>query len=227
MVDRILNYPAGVTLLGGGYCDDAILTASLSLAPNLVCADGGANRLVAAGPSPDAIIGDLDSLEDIASWRSILADRLIHVAEQDSTDFAKCLSLVTAPFFIAVGFLGGRQDHTLAALDVLVADPRAIVMVGPEDVCFAAEGTVRLELPVGDRVSIFPMRPVTGRGGEGLEWPIDQLGMAVGQQIGTSNRMAATSAEFSFDQRGSVIFLEPNRLTEALAGRGVLFQPPI
>ena len=109
----------------------------------------------------------------------------------------------------------------------MVADPRAIVMVGPEDVCFAAEGTVRLELPVGDRVSIFPMRPVTGRGGEGLEWPIDQLGMAVGQQIGTSNRMAATSAEFSFDQCGSVIFLEPNRLTEALAGRGVLFQPPI
>jgi thiamine pyrophosphokinase len=50
-----------------------------------------------------------------------------HLPEQDTTDFEKCLYSVAAPLLLGVGFLGGRADHHLAAMNVLVryADRRS------------------------------------------------------------------------------------------------------
>ena len=84
----------------------------------------GANHLLnnAALPAsnveiiPDLIIGDLDSLLQRPVWESMT--NVVRLAEQDTTDFEKCLYSVSAPLFLAFGFTGNRLDHTLAAVHI-------------------------------------------------------------------------------------------------------------
>ena len=183
-------------------------------APVLVAADGGADRALAAGYEPEAVIGDLDSLSDAA--RSRLAARLHHVPEQDSTDFDKALRHVDAPFVLAVGVTGARVDHGLAVLNALVRHRGPpCLLLGSEDVIFHAVNPVRLRLAVGDRVSLFPMARVTGRS-EGLRWPIEGMDFAPDGRIGTSNAASATTVRLSFDGPGMLVMVPRNRLDAAI-----------
>ncbi|MEL7465227.1 MAG: thiamine diphosphokinase [Pseudomonadota bacterium] len=209
-----LAFPEGVVLLGGGPFDPEDLVAALARAPRLVCADGGADAL--GGLTPDAIVGDMDSVVDAARWRAALGDRFVQVAEQDSTDLEKCLRLTAAPLFIGVGFAGGRADHFLAALHALVGDPRPVILISADDVIFAAHRPLRLRLAPGDRVSIFPVAPVRARRGAGLRWPIDGLEMRAGETIGTSNEAASEIVEAEFDGAGAVVILPRARLDNAI-----------
>lgn len=173
-----------VTLLGGGPV--AALELALARAPRLVAADGGADAALAAGIEPEAVIGDFDSLSDVA--RARLADRLHHVAEQDSTDFEKCLRRIAAPLILACGFAGGRMDHLMAVMNVLVRLPACrTVVLGPQDACVLAPPEISLDLAPGTPVSLFPMAPVTAES-DGLTWPVAGLQFAPGGQSGTSNR---------------------------------------
>ncbi|MEM7522828.1 MAG: thiamine pyrophosphokinase [Pseudomonadota bacterium] len=199
-----LRFGYGATLVGGGPQFGALEDA-LAAAPALVCADGGADR-----------IGDLDSLDDPAAWRARIGDGLIRVEEQDSTDFEKCLSRIDAPFFVGVGMLGGRMDHALAALHTVLADPRPIVLVGEDDVVFAAGQSVDVDAAPGERISIFPLRPVTATGGAGLRWPIDGLSFEAGAAIGVSNQANASRVEMRFDRPGAVICAPRARLAAAI-----------
>ena len=193
-----------VTLIGAGPVSDADLSWALERAPTLVAADGGAATALAANLMPLRVIGDMDSLEAEVA-RSIPRDRLTHVAEQDSTDFEKCLSRIDAPLVIGLGFLGGRLDHTLAALACIVRREARCVLVGPEDVAFAAPRHLALDLPAGTRFSLFPFAPVTGRS-EGLEWPIGGIPFSPGGRIGTSNRVTGP-VRVMFDGPGMAILL--------------------
>lgn len=176
-----------ITLVGGGDMGPGDLDLALKRGPILVAADGGADAAMRAGHAPVAVIGDFDSLTPATKAR-IPPDRLFAIGEQDSTDFAKALGSIAAPLVLAVGFLGGRVDHQLAALNTLVrhAD-RPCILIGPGEVIFHTPARLELDLSPGDIVSLFPMRPVRGRS-VGLEWPIDGLELAPDKRIGTSNR---------------------------------------
>lgn len=177
----------GVTVIGGGAVAPLDLAVALSVAPLLVAADGGADRALALGHPPDWVIGDLDSISQPAR-RTIPSERLLEVAEQDSTDFTKCLQRIDAPLVVAVGFAGLRLDHTLAALTAMVQPgmPR-VVMLSSDDVVFVCPPRLTLPLMPGTRVSLYPMGPASGTS-QGLEWPIDGIAFAPGSRVGTSNR---------------------------------------
>ena len=99
-----------VTLLGAGPVYPNDIKEILKIAPGLVAADGGAATALEAGRVPDLVIGDFDSLPH-STGESLPKDRLLHVTEQDSTDFEKCLARITAPLILALGFTGARIDH--------------------------------------------------------------------------------------------------------------------
>lgn len=187
MESAIVHASAPVTLIGSGEIGPGDLSQALTLAPRLVAADGGAAVALAAGHVPEAVIGDFDSLAGTAR-ADIPPDRLHPIREQDSTDFDKALRSIAAPLVLAVGFLGARIDHQLAAFGTLVrrADRPCILIGGQEIVCHVP-GRMALPVQGGDVVSLFPMRQVTGRS-LGLEWPIDGLNLAPDGRIGTSNR---------------------------------------
>ena len=203
-----------MTLLGAGELNPRDLADSLSIAPKLVAADGGADRALALGHRPSAVIGDLDSLSERAR-AELPGDTLIHVPEQESTDFQKTLSRIAAPGVVALGLTGGRSDHELAAWHVLMAQPTPrCVVVAAEDIVFLCPADLRLDLPVGTRVSLFPMAPVTGRS-DGLAWPIDGIGFAPGKRIGTSNETCRGQLHVTMDAPVMLVILPKAHLGAA------------
>lgn len=200
-----------VTLVGGGPVPPEMLVWALRDSGALVAADGGAGTALDMGYRPDAVIGDMDSITEVA--RTALADRLFRVDEQDSTDFEKCLTRIDARMVIALGFLGARLDHTLAALSAAVRLGRRCLFLGPGDCAFAAPREIALDLPVGTRLSLFPLAPVTGRS-RGLHWPIEGIEFAPAGPLGTSNRVVGP-VQLRFDGPGMVIFLPPGERAAA------------
>ncbi|MEM8880243.1 MAG: thiamine diphosphokinase [Pseudomonadota bacterium] len=204
-----------VTLLGSGELYSADLSDAYSRAPVLVAADGGAGRALDAGILPDAVIGDLDSLNPAHKDR-IPQDRIHHIGEQDSTDFDKALRSISAPGVIAIGFTGGRIDHELAVYHTLITRPSPpCVVLGRTDIAFLAPRELSLDLVAGARVSLFPMGRVSGRS-TGLKWPIEGLDFAPDRRIGTSNLAAAARVELSFDAERMLIILPKTFLDAAL-----------
>ncbi len=217
MIEQVL-FQNGVTLAGGGpfYVED--LHKALSLAPHPVAADGGANRMMALDIVPEAVIGDMDSMLGKIPEKT----RIMALTEQETTDFGKCLAHVDAPFFIGVGFLGGRVDHTLAALSVLLTHAaRRVVLLGDEDVAFIAPPNWRITLEPEARVSFFPLVPCLGVSSDGLRWPIDGLAMTAAGQIGTSNEAVAARVSATFDRAGAVTILPKQYLEAVLASLGI------
>ena len=205
----------GVTLVGAGAPKGADIHLLQTLAPTLVAADGGANTCAAHGLTPDTVIGDFDSLDP--KLRGALPDTtFLHVAEQESTDFEKCLTRIEAPFVLATGFTAGRLDHTLATCTALVTHPgRPVIVLGTDDILFAAPDELTLNVAAETRVSLFPMAELTARS-TGLMWPLDGLTLAPNGQIGTSNK-AIGPITLSFDRPGCLIILPRAALETALA----------
>ncbi|AMY69980.1 thiamine diphosphokinase [Frigidibacter mobilis] len=217
MTAPLVQSNTGVTLLGGGDFAHDDLDMALGLAPLLVAADGGADGALAAGRMPGAVIGDFDSISP-AARTAIPEDRQHRVPEQDTTDFGKCLRLVSAPFLIGLGFAGLRLDHTLSVMTALAAHPhQRCVILGPEDVVFLCPPRLSLPLEPGLRLSLFPMGPARGRS-TGLRWPIEGLDFAPAGRIGTSNE---TTGPVELQIEGPMLLLLP-RASLSLALRALV-----
>ena len=214
-MDKIVHIAQGVTILGGGTVLRPALEIARAHAPFVVAADGGAATALRLGVRPEVVIGDMDSLDD-ASRRTLKA-RLYPIAEQDSTDFEKCLSRIDAPFLIALGMTGSRADHSMAALNVLARHPgRRLFLISGEDAIFLAPQELELALPVGTRLSLFPLAPVTGKS-EGLHWPIAGLSFSPLGRIGTSNRTSAPRVRLQFDAPHMLVILPWREIGAVLA----------
>lgn len=219
MKSAIVDVACGVTLIAGGPVARRDLSAALRLAPVLVAADGGADRALALGAEPVAVIGDMDSIS--AAGRARLgAARIFPIPEQESTDLDKALRSIKAGFVLTLGCLGGRVDHELAALRTLACGGGPpCVLIGRQDVVVAAPSALQLQMRAGDRFSLFPMAPVTGRS-TGLRWPIAGISFAPGGRIGTSNEASGPVA-LEFDAPGMLVIVPRARLAVVLAGLGL------
>ena len=212
----IVHSAQPVTLIGGGALGPGDPARTLALAPVPVAADGGAEALLAAGVMPEAVIGDMDSLSAEAR-AAIPPDRLHAVTEQETTDFDKCLRLIDAPAILGLGFLEGRLDHALAALAGLMrARDRPCLLIGQEDLAFHCPPDLRMTLPEGMRVSLYPLAPVAVSA-TGLVWPLDRLALAPGGQLGTSNAALGGDVTISPAAPGLIVIL-PREARDAALG---------
>ncbi len=206
-----------LTLLGGGPVREGVLAEALTLAPELVAADGGADHPLPAGAVLRAVIGDLDSVRDPAALRSRGVP--VHgIADQNSTDLEKCLSAVRAPLILGLGFTGARTDHHLAAMNALVRHRGApLVLLDAFDLCFHARGKVALDLETGCRVSLFPMAPVRVRAAQGLRWSPEGLAFQPDGRIGTSNEALGGPMSLEADGPGLLVILPQSALRQVVA----------
>ena len=214
MSDVIIRSSGFVTLLGGGDPRAEDIEDAFTRAPCLVAADGAARIALSHGLSPAAVIGDLDSLD--AETRSAIDPARIHnIPEQQSTDFEKCLARISSPLVLATGFTSRRIDHALAVYSVLsrFADSPCL-LIGTHDLVFAAQTKVRLNLPIGSRLSLFPLRNNRGRS-TGLEWPIDAVRFDPIGEIGTSN-IVTGPVHLEFDHPGMLVILPKFAINAAI-----------
>jgi thiamine pyrophosphokinase len=216
MTDRTVEFQEPVTFLGGGRADSGLLRTILKRAPRLIAVDGGANMAVSEGLSPDLVIGDFDSVTE-ETLAAIPLDRQMRIAEQETTDFEKCLLRVRAPLILGLGFTGARVDHSLSVMSAMVRHTgKPCIILDETDLIFAAPPRLALDLAAGTRLSLFPMATIEGRS-SGLRWPIDGLTLAPDGRIGTSNE-ATGPVDLAFARTGMLIVLPAGQLTQAITG---------
>ncbi len=213
---QIVHNAAMMTLLGGGSVDKSDLRLAMDIAPVLVAADGGANIAFDWDIKPDAILGDLDSVEVLSA--TALDVPMVFVDDQNSTDFEKCLINTLAKVVLGVGFLGGRIDHQLAAFNALsMVRDRCVVLIGEQDVVFRAPKMLSLRLCGGDRVSLFPMSPCDARS-TGLTWALDGLAFQPNGQIGCSNAAVGGDMNVQILSGDMLMILPKHLLKDAING---------
>ncbi|SFS14855.1 thiamine diphosphokinase [Yoonia litorea] len=183
----IVSNDRPICLVGGARISKAAFSAVSAYAKSFVAVDSGADFLLSKGILPERVIGDLDSISDEA--RVAFSEQIFQVAEQSSTDFEKALSRVDAPYVFALGFTGGRLDHTLAVLDVMLRlSERPVILVDQDDASFLARaGTVAIDLPQKTRISVMPVAPVDAVTLSGVQWPFESRAMAMGGFSSPSN----------------------------------------
>ena len=164
----------------------------------LVCADGGARHVVALDLTPQVIIGDMDSLApEILQRCEEKGSRIIrHAQAKRETDTQLALEYAcrSCPDEIRIyGALGGRIDHALANISLLLpAARRGVTTKLVDEWCevFVVTQTMNMEGIAGQTVSIFPLSAlVRGIDLEGFEYPLSGETMEIGLPYGISNRV--------------------------------------
>jgi len=205
--DKTLVFDQPVILVGGGAVNQAAFEEIMQFGYPVIAADGGANFLRQANICPDAIIGDMDSISDKEHW--VGKTQFLEIAEQDTTDFEKCLYVTNAPLYYGFGLLGGRFDHSLAAIHVLTkyAGTKEVLIVDNIDIVITATGAVTFDLDPGERISIYPLTKVRFEGSTGLKFPLKGLTFKQGTMIGTSNEALGGIVEIKADSSGSYLVI--------------------
>ena len=209
--DRKLNFQRAVTLLGGAGFSEDELEKSLTLAPELVAADGGANFLKHGKHIPAYIVGDFDSVKDIKKWAS-KGTKIFKIAEQYSTDFEKCIRIIKAPKFICLGFANERLDHFLAVCSALIKSNKPIFILGNRDLIFHLPTKFNFELPIHSRVSLYPLKEISSMSSKGLKYPLGGIKFSPADRIGTSNLSVCNEIEISYEGGGMLAILSKEHL---------------
>ena len=200
MITPIVSASEPILLVGGGDVDNAALRSALSRYRVTVAADSGADAVLAAGGVPHAVIGDMDSVSE-AAQAHLPGDIMHRVAEQDSTDFEKCLARIEAPLVVAMGFLGHRVDHQLAVFTGLARRKRQrCLLLGAQDAVTLCPPEIALDVAAGTRVSLWPLAEVRGRS-EGLHWPIEGVGRAMKRRGGAIRYQNWRAGRAQFEAR--------------------------
>ena len=172
----------------------------------VIGADGGGERLLAAGIEPDVVVGDLDSLSAVAQKQ--FSDRLVRDSAPDSSDLEKAVAWARtegANDIVVIGWSGGRLDHTLAALalafeGVQLHDDRFLVT--------AVAGSAEITAQPGTLFSLMALPEAVVSVG-GARWNLEQEPLTMGAR-GMHNEVAAGGRVQVECHTGKLLLLEGN-----------------
>lgn len=182
----------------------------------VVAVDAGAEAARAAGVVPDLVVGDMDSVSPatLEALREAGARVERHPAAKRDTDAALGLRhLAGHEEILFLGPGGGRADHALANLHLLVAaSERARARAVDEDAntwVATPERPVDLALREGATVSVLPFDPVCeGVTYESLRYPLVEATMRAGDPYGVSN-VAGPAPQRVRVRQGRLLVIEP------------------
>jgi thiamine pyrophosphokinase len=192
-----------VFVVSGGDIGDPVFFRKQvkNVAPKaVICADGGARHLDDSGIIPELIVGDMDSLDiQRQAFYEEKGCRIIrHSRSKDETDTELALheAFRMKPSEVWIwGALGGRIDHTLANISLLIQGKRVGIEVKLIDEwceVFLVDGRTVLEGEAGQIVSLFPFAgQAAGVTLTGFEFPLTKAVMETGRPYGVSNRLIA------------------------------------
>jgi thiamine pyrophosphokinase len=188
----------------------------------LIAADGGARHLQTLGLTPDAVLGDFDSLGDgeLNALEAAGIKIYRYPLRKDFTDLELALQFAQsagADEALLLGALGNRWDQTLANLllpaSAAYSNLRIRLVDGNQEISLIQAGqTAELTGKPGDTVSLIPLAgDAGGVTTQGLEYPLNRETLVFGSTRGVSNTL--------LDDR-SIVSLESGNLMCVLIHEG-------
>ena len=186
-----------IILVGGSKINSHLLK-KIYKKHKIYAADSGANFLIGNKIDFEAVIGDMDSI-DSQKLKYINDEKKILISDQNTTDLQKCLLHINSSFFIGFGFIDLRLDHTLASLTAINRkhSARVIILVGEIDTVVWVKGKWSCEIPVGTRLSLWPLGEQFFHSSTGLKYSLKDLTLHPLNLIGTSNETTENNFSIS------------------------------
>jgi len=193
----------------GELLDPAAAKAVVRPDDLLVAADGGARHLKRLGLSPQAVVGDLDSLSpaEVEELRNAGADVRQYPVEKDETDLELAILYAVGQGCQALtilGGLGGRIDQTLGNISLLglpqLVGIDARLEDGRDEVFLIREAGEVIGNP-GEIVSLLPWgAPARGVTTQGLRYPLRGETLWPERSRGISNELVGVKAAIQVEE---------------------------
>jgi thiamine pyrophosphokinase len=159
---------------------------------------------------PDAIVGDMDSLNDELANR--FADRIYLDENQDTNDLTKAVSWCSDMGYkdiVIVGATGKREDHTLGNISLLAEYVRSVnvIMVTETGILRPLLKSSAISCFAGQQVSIFSIDPETEVTSFGLRYPLNKTKL-LNWWYSTLNETLGDSFSLEFSQGRLIVYLK-------------------
>jgi thiamine pyrophosphokinase len=147
----------------------------LRKAERIISCDGSTETLLNAGFIPDAIIGDMDSLNEELAIR--FADRIFQFDDQETNDLTKAVTWCRDKGYndlVIIGATGKREDHTIGNISLLAEYVNSVnvLMISDTGYFFPLMAAADIESFTGQQVSIFSIDCETEITTSGLRYPL-------------------------------------------------------
>lgn len=200
-------------VLGGDAPGVELLKECVSEADFSIAADRGLEAFDAAELEPDLLIGDMDSVSPdvLARYESRLSEDRLNCIKND-TDCEYALNLAVekgATEIILLGALGGRLDHALANLMMVVRAARHGVWaeIRAEGVRIVRiNGSYTLTGAKGSTISLLPLGTARGVSIKGCYYTIEDFTLESDTSRGMSNVVTADEAVISAREGDLMLF---------------------
>jgi thiamine pyrophosphokinase len=182
----------------------------LKVAGRIICCDGSAENLIKAGYIPDAIVGDMDSLNESIAGR--FQDRIFRNSDQETNDLTKAVGWCIERGFhdlIIIGATGKREDHTIGNISLLVEYIRDanVKMVTDTGILIAITSSTALSSFPGQQISIFSIDPDTEITSHGLRYTLNRTRIS-NWWVATLNESTGDSFKLQFEGGRVIIYLK-------------------
>ncbi len=210
-----------VVVVAGGDPPSPLAATGLPDDPYVIAADSGLDYAQSLGLRVDLVVGDLDSVSELALAAARHAGTAVerHPVAKDETDLE--LALVHAVALkpervVVVGGAGGRFDHVVAnVLQLAHEDYGHVAMEGRYGasrvtVVRGGRGDHVLHGRRGDLVSLLPVHgPALGVTTVGLRYPLDGEDLGPSTSRGVSNEFETLVAAVAL-REGTLLAIQPD-----------------
>ena len=208
MNDNQLNLST-VIVADGNFPQHEIPLGYLKNARRIICCDGSAENLIKAGFIPDAIVGDMDSLDHSIAGR--FHDRIFRNGDQDTNDLTKAVSWCSERGYrdlVILGATGKREDHTLGNISLLAEyiNDVKVKMVTDTGILTAISRSALIPSFPGQQVSVFSINPETEITSHGLRFPLNKRKI-VNWWVATLNEAEGDSFNLDFEDGQVIVYL--------------------
>jgi thiamine pyrophosphokinase len=199
-----------VIVADGVFPEHEIPLNYLKNAGRIICCDGSAENLIKAGFIPEAIIGDMDSLNETIAGR--FHDRIFHNTDQETNDLTKTVSWCSGRGYkdlIIIGATGKREDHSIGNISLLVdyiKDVNVIMVTDTGTLIPFLKSSVVSSFP-GQQVSIFSIDPETEISSYGLRYPLERRKIN-NWWVATLNEATGDSFSIEFEKGRVIVYLK-------------------
>lgn len=162
-----------IILADGKFPEHEIPLGYLKNAERIICCDGSVKNLINAGYQPDAIVGDLDSLNNDLADK--FRDRLFYDDNHDTNDLTKAVEWCRRMGYtniVILGATGKREDHTIGNISLLAEYKQEIdvIMVTDTGILRPYLESCEVFSFKGQQVSIFSLDPQSEISSCGLKY---------------------------------------------------------